>query len=203
MRNIERQLGKSLPINQSPVSDSSDDLDNEEFVNANDPENKFVPIEEVADPDSDFSDENWEKKLSGKEISSEEVAEEVAEEAADADKIEEIRRNISSDYSFKHRGSKYGNLEAFHVDHDKEEMLAVGDTDGEFDYEDEDEDEVEDENELELAGINNETKRKEVFDKHEYNSEKGVGHENLKTWDDNKHQRNKRGIIRSFLNRFN
>jgi len=127
-----------------------------------------------------------------------------SEEIDDAQNIEEVRKSIG-DYSFKHRGSKYSDLESFHVDHDKGEMLAVGATDGELNHED-----VKDrhEDEFELAEVDNsEAKRGKMVRKEEYNRETpkmpGSGHDNLKTWNDDKKERDKRGIIRKFFDRLN
>ncbi len=191
-----RQLEKSLPVDETPFFEASDDVNSEEFVNANDPENKFVPIEEVADPDSDFLEK--EEEESEVELGEPEVNEELPEGG-----LEEVRRSIS-DYSFKRRGSKFSNLESFHVDHDKGEMLAVGTTEDKPDHEDVKE---KDEDEFELAEADSSEAKYgrmpgRLDDTNKYGGDqKRI--DNLKTWNDNKRQRAERGLIRRFLDRLN
>ena len=184
-----RHLEKSLPADESPVFEASDDLNNEEFINANDPENKFVPIEEVADPDSDFVEKEEKEELGQEEGAGEETGE---EEMEDDNDVDEVRKSIS-DYSFKTRGSKFSNLESFHVDHEKGEMLAVGSAEGMLAHENEKD---KDDNDSELAEADS---REPGRGKTILRYGRKEGHDNLKTLSDSKRERAARGVVREFI----
>ena len=156
-------------------------------------EKKFVPIEEVADSDADFFDK--EEEGAGDDEANEEEAEH--EEADDESQIEEVRKSIG-DYTFKQRGSKFSNLESFHVDHDNEEVLAVG-ANAELTAEDVEEKE----DDFELAGVDNSEAKIGKMPGHLSMDPKRTRTprriDNLKTWNDNKRQRAERGAIREFI----
>ena len=87
-------MEKYLPVDKSPIHDHHDGED--DYVNANDPERRFVPIEDVADPDSDFTA----KEVNSEFINDEPInLDELDKEAA----LGLVRKDIK-DYTYKEQG---------------------------------------------------------------------------------------------------
>jgi hypothetical protein len=198
----ERQLDKMRPINDAPFFEASDDSRAEDFVNANDPEKKYIPIEEVADSESDFTEQ---ENAEDEELEDEELEDEVGEEdSLEKDELEETRKSFG-EYEYIQTGSKYGNLESFHVDHDREELLAVG---REIEEEAEVSKTVKGEDmDLKFADLDKGAATHESIYLPNYSNRKigwtGKKNENLKTRDDSERAREHRGLIRRFLDKIN
>lgn len=178
----------NLPINQAAEYEPSEDLNNEEFVNAN--EKKFIPLEEFADPDSDFTEKQ------------DEQAEEMEE--ADSSALESVRQDIK-DYDYKCYGNTEGKMESFHVDHDNKEVAAIYNESERREGEAEPILAEEAHLEEEFADKNIEADAKMSIDaKRDRNDRRAYRQdaENLKTMSDSKLQRANRSLIRKFLDSF-
>ena len=181
---------KYLPVDKSPVFDRHDDPNNEDFVNANDPERKFVPINEVADKNADFTD-----SLDAKE---EEI--EINEPVDEQKELEEVRKDIGH---YTYTGPDNVALASFHVDHDKEEMIGVTE-EGLASFRPTDPETIEDAPLEEEFAETNITRDKKVSamsvpeNDRRYKDNRS-DKENLKTMPENKVERGNRGLIRKFL----
>lgn len=195
-RNMEENLAvnrgeKLLPVDKSPEHDISDDVNNEEFITANE-KGKFVPMEGVADPDSDFTEKEVENDGHGEEIDSDKA-------------IEEIRRDIGT-YNYQEKGDNNGGLASFHVDHDDKSLTAVREkelvynetTQAEFIKD------APEEEEFAEVGVSNDKKISHQFATGEFDRIRDINSskDNLKTRPLVKLERDNRGLIRKFLDTF-
>jgi hypothetical protein len=194
---------KSLPVDQSPVFDPAEDLNNEDFVNANDPERKFIPINEVEDKDSDFTEKMDDKEEVDDEPSDEHKLDEAwqaMQEDSGKEELAQVRKDIGH-YTYK--GPDNVALASFHVDHDNEEMIGVVE-EGLESFRPTDPETIQDAPlEEEFADINVTRDKKisaGVFPEgvRRYRDNRN-SNENLKTMPDSKIQKNNRGLIRKFL----
>lgn len=119
-----RQLEPSLKPKDGPIFDPSDDPDGDEFLKANDPENRFIPIEEMPDPTACFTDLIDKKNIAGEDGKKEDDEGGNQEEFIKDIGIPKPSKNIQN-YNYQRKGSKYGNLDSFHVDHETEELIAI------------------------------------------------------------------------------
>lgn len=181
---------KLLPVDETPLFDKSDNPNNEDFVNINDPERKFIPINEVPDLSSEEIEENEDDDL--------------GEVGNAKEEIKRVRHDIGN-YNYQEQGSK-GKLESFHVNHDEEKIVAVrgGEvvnepTEPDFIKHAPLEEEFADKNIVTDSKINahyiNDSRK-------EYQNTYSNASDNLKTMPEAKVQRSNRGIIRKFLDNF-
>lgn len=195
-KNFEEKLPvnkgeKLLPVDETPTFDKSDDRNNEEFINANDPENKFIPINEVPDVISEEETEEEEDYDRG--------------EVVDTSKeIERVRQDIGN-YNYQEKGSN-GKLESFHVDHDNKEITAIrGDevynepTDPDFIKDAPSEEEFA---EVSVMGDRKMSPLSATESARKYKDNRSNASDNLKTMPEAKIQRANRGLIRKFLDTF-
>jgi len=204
-KSVPRDGEKYLPLDRSPLIDEPDDLDNEEFVHANDPKRKFLTADQVLNPEDDEENEV--------EISTEDDEENEIEPSREDDEednyadtakaLNEVRGDIKN-YSYQYRGPKsVGNLESFHVDHDEESLTAVA-GDGPVVKEGKlDDSLINEEGQQDKPlrrGVNMQfiPQADKIYDQRMSIKET----ENLKTRPDNKIQRDNRGLIRKFLDNF-
>ncbi|MFZ2309975.1 MAG: hypothetical protein WAW11_00330 [Patescibacteria group bacterium] len=178
-------------FDQTPVFDRAEDLNNEDFIEAN--RKKFKTAEDVVDESDDFTNH----------LDSQEEAMKNYEPADNQKELEKVRKDIGY-YEYKGPDLESTPLASFHVDHDNEEVIAVAE-EGLEPVKATDPEAIEDaplEEEFAEANIAADSKvnfhmvenaRKEYRDKESGSSD------NLKTMPDNKIQRNNRGLIRKFL----
>ncbi|MEI6835436.1 MAG: hypothetical protein WCK59_01260 [Candidatus Falkowbacteria bacterium] len=203
-KSTPRDEEKYLPIDRSPQFDEPDDLDNEEFVHANDPKRKFLTADKVPNTEDDEENEVEISTEDDEENEIEPSREDDEEDYYDTEKaLHEVRGDIKN-YDYQHRGPKdVGNLESFHIDHDTESITAVvGDgpvvKEGKLD-----DSLINEEGQQDKPlrrGVNMQfiPQARKMYDQRQYIKQT----ENLKTLPDNKVQRSNRGLIRKFFDNF-